>query len=159
MVSHLGLVAAVLLAALLSAPAANVGAAPVDNAAQSIAALRSAINTADAEAAIGLFTADAVVIQPRFGGLPQLYAGREQLRYWLGGLINQHVGLADTTAIVFLDDRLRWPALLTLDSLRDVGLDAVEVESEVVLADDDRISSLTMTYTPTAARRLLASGG
>src|SRR4051794_30399389 len=69
--------------------------------------LRSAINSEDPSSAAMLFAEDAVVIQPRLGGLPQTYVGREQIRFWLRALASQHARLAPRTAVVNDGNRAR----------------------------------------------------
>src|SRR5206468_3944977 len=53
--------------------------------------LRAALNASDVDSALHLFASDAVVIQPRIGGFPQIYVGQEQIRWWLRNLVTQHV--------------------------------------------------------------------
>ena len=49
------------------------------------------MNAYDVESSTDLFADDAVVIQPHVGGLPQIYLGQEQIRWWLRNLVAQHV--------------------------------------------------------------------
>jgi hypothetical protein len=150
-----GVVVLLWLATLLLASPGDVAAAdetlPID-------ALRTALNAADIDAASALFSDDAVVIQPRIGGLPQLYAGQQQLRWWLAGLAQQHASFGESPPAALVGGHYRWPSQMGVDALRQLGLETVDVESDITLAADGRIDALIIVYTPGAARRLLASG-
>src|SRR5436190_2152503 len=86
-VSVLAVVLAVTLAVSLSVPASLAE----DGRVRRICTLRSAINAGYVDAVVELFEPDAVVIQPRIGGLPQIYVGQAQIRWWLQRLMAQHV--------------------------------------------------------------------
>jgi hypothetical protein len=116
--------------------------------------LHAAINSDDLAAAIAVFADDAVVIQPRIGGLAQIYVGREQIRFWLRGLSAQHAGVEQLTATTVSGRGARWSEALAVDAFRELGLDRVELASDAVVDGDGRILSLTSVLTPEAARRL-----
>jgi hypothetical protein len=144
-------VAAVVLTAWLIAP---VGAmAGADPPTQAVDALHTAINGSDVDSSSNLFADDAVVIQPRIGGLPQVYVGQEQIRWWLRNLAAQHTqwNVVEPARVVSPND-LQWSDALSLDTFSELGLGSVEVNSELVLAADGRIESLTTVLTPASAR-------
>ncbi|HEY0582874.1 MAG TPA: hypothetical protein VGE94_11880 [Chloroflexota bacterium] len=154
MVKPSGVVVLLWLATLLLSSPGHVAAdetLPID-------ALRTAVNAGDIDAASALFTDDAVVIQPRIGGLPQLYGGQQQLRWWLAGLAQQHISFGESPPAALVDGHYRWPSQMGVDALRQLGLDTVDVDSDITLAADGRITALIIVYTPGAARRLLATG-
>src|ERR1700716_4148458 len=101
-------IAVVLVVLQILLPAATEAAAA--SPAETVDTLHLAINTNDLESSIALFADDAVVIQPRIGGLPQIYVGREQIRWWLRNLAAQHVSWALSEEPQFLGSRVRWSA-------------------------------------------------
>jgi len=140
------------LALLLIVPTAALAYA--DPSTEPTDAMITSIDAYDLDASVALFSDDAVVIQPHMGGLRELYVGSAQVRWWLRNLFAQHVHLsmlgrprADSGHILFSE-------LLAVDAYRQLGLAEVEVESDVVLARDSRISSLTTTLSPAAARSI-----
>ncbi len=127
--------------------------------AQPVAAFEAAFNAWDVEASAQLFSDDAVVIQPRVGGLPEIYVGQPQVRWWLSGMAAQHVHLAPSSSPRFDGDTVRWSEDLSVDVFRELGMDAVPVESDVVLTQDGHIQSLRIALTPQAARAIQAAPG
>src|SRR5207248_4583143 len=97
--------------------------------------LHVSLNAYDVEASLSVFAADAVVIQPRIGGLPQIYVGREQIRWWLNNLAAQHAQFDQSVASEAIGAHVRWSESLSVDAFRQVGLASVEVESDAVLDD------------------------
>jgi len=120
-----------------------------------VEALRAAMNAYDVETSVDLFTDDAVLIQPRLGGMPQVYVGHEQIRWWLRSLFAQHAhfDVPDSPERAVGHD-VRWTERFSIDVFRQVDVDAVDLESEAVLAPDGRFDSLTTVLTPGAARTL-----
>jgi hypothetical protein len=72
---------------LMRAPAAPPAFDEAERRRGPVEALRTAMNASDTDAAVDLFTDDAVLIQPRIGGMPQVYVGREQIRWWMRQLV------------------------------------------------------------------------
>src|SRR4051812_5303397 len=116
--------------------------------------LRASINSDNPSTGATLFAEDAVVIQPRLGGLPQIYLGRGQIRFWLRALASQHAHLAPRTAAAETGSRARWSDTLAIDAFQQLGVESAEVVSEAVLNGDRQIESLTSFFSPQAARRL-----
>jgi hypothetical protein len=135
-----------------SAPAALAADAPVDT-------LHASLNAYDVEGSLSMFAADAVVIQPRIGGLPQIYVGREQIRWWLRNLAAQHAQFSRSVSPEADGAHVRWSESLSVDAFRQIGLASVEVESDVVLDDSGRIDSLTTVLTPRSARDVQTAPG
>ena len=106
-----------------------------------------------------MFAEDAVVIQPRIGGLPQIYVGHRQLRWWLGSLAAQHAQYGQLAVPWTQGERLRWVDTFRVDAFSQLGLAAVELESEAVLSEDGLIASLTTVLTPTSARMVQQAPG
>jgi hypothetical protein len=117
-------------------------------------AMITAIDAYDLDASATLFSDDAVVMQPHMGGLPEMYVGSAQIRWWLRNLFAQHVHLAMRGGPRADSGHILFSELLAVDAYRQLGLAEVEVESDVVLAPDFRISSLTTTLSPDTARRI-----
>jgi hypothetical protein len=147
-----GVAAALLLATQLVLPVeiAAASASP----AQTVDTLHSAINTNDLESSSALFADDAVVIQPRVGGLPQIYVGRDQIGWWVRNLAAQHTHWTVAADPQFAGKHVRWSDMLSMDAFREQGLAAVAVDNDVVLNDEQRIESLTTVFTPQAARNV-----
>lgn len=135
-----------------SAPVALAADSPVE-------ALHASLNAYDVEGSLALFAADAVVIQPRIGGLPQIYVGRAQIRWWLRNLAAQHAQFGQSVSLESNAAHLRWSEFLGADAFRQIGLASVEVESDVVLDDSGRIESLTTVLTPRSARGIQSAPG
>jgi hypothetical protein len=150
-------IAVLALAVRLAAPAGAFAARePLD---QPVDELHDALNADDVDECASVFADDAVVIQPRIGGLPQIYVGQQQIRWWLRSLVAQHVSLTLATAPELSGNRLHWSDTFSLDALRQMGLPSVEIESDAVLDADQRIESLTTVYTPRAARSVQLAPG
>ncbi len=121
--------------------------------------LHAAVNAYDVDRSVGLFADDAVVVQPRVGGLPQIYVGREQIRWWQRRLVGQHVRIELAGTPRLAGTHVRWTDHFSVDAFRDLGLDGIDIDSDAVLALNGRIQSLTSVLTPEAARSLQASPG
>ena len=134
------------------APAALAADSPVDT-------LHASLNAYDVEGSLSVFATDAVVIQPRTGGLPQIYVGRDQIRWWLRNLAAQHAQFDRSVSPEADGAHVRWSDSLSMDAFRQIGLASVEVESDVVLDDAGRIDSLTTVFTPRGARDIQSAPG
>jgi hypothetical protein len=135
-----------------SVPAALAADSAVDT-------LHTSLNAYDVDGSLAVFAADAVVIQPRIGGLPQIYVGRDQIRWWLRNLAAQHAQFGRSVSPEADGARVRWSESLSLDAFRQIGLASVEVESDVVLDETGRIDSLTTVLTPRSARDIQSASG
>jgi hypothetical protein len=153
------LLAGLTLAVWLATHAGAVAAQ--DGPTQPVNALRTALNAYDLDKSTDLFADDAVVIQPRIGGLPQIYLGQEQIRWWLRNLADQHAHwTAAQPARLVSNQDIQWSDDLSVDAFRQLQLESLEVKSEAVLAGDGRIEALTTVLTPAAARSIqLAPAG
>jgi hypothetical protein len=121
--------------------------------------LNAAINVHDVDLGLEAFAEDAVVIQPRIGGLPQVYVGREEVRWWLRAQAAQHAHWTLLSEPEMVGDRVRFAQALSIDAFRDQGFEAVAVDSDVVIDEDERIRSLRTVLTPEAARSLQRAPG
>jgi hypothetical protein len=153
----LGMVAGGALAIRLLA-AANAFAAG-EPSSEIATTFQASINAHDVEGAASLFADNAIVMQPRMGGLPQTYVGRDEIRWWLRNLAAQNVHLDVAASPRLTDSHLQWSNTLTLDAFRELGPEPLAVESDAVLSSDGRIESLQMTLTPDSARRLHLAPG
>jgi hypothetical protein len=136
-----------MLAVLLALPVAAFGSP-----AETVDRLHAAINTNDVESSLALFADDAVVIQPRVGGLPQIYVGHDQIDWWMRNLAAQHTHLSSSEEPQVVGKHVRWSDLLSMDAFREQGLRSVAVDNDVILNDDQCIESLTTVFTPQAAK-------
>jgi hypothetical protein len=142
-----------MLALHIAAPAGAALAAETATP-QQVHTLRSALNAYDVEGSLSVFAEDAVLIQPRIGGAPQIYVGREQIRWWLRNLAVQHAQFGGSASAEVTGAHLRWSEVLSTDAFRGLGLASVEIESDVVLDDTGFIQSLTTVLTPRSARAI-----
>jgi hypothetical protein len=143
----------VTLALRIAAPAGAALAAETARP-QPVDTLRSSLNAYDVEGSLSVFAEDAVVIQPRIGGLPQTYVGREQIRWWLRNLAAQHAQFGGAASAEVNGAHVRWSEFLSADAFRQLGLAAVEIESDVVLDETGFIDSFTTVLTPRSARAI-----
>jgi len=151
--------ALVAVLALAGALAPADALAAEDPLAQPVEALHAAINAPEVDAAANIFAEDAVVIVPRVGGLPQIYVGREQIRWWLSNLAAQHARFEVASAPRVDGHQVRWSDAFSVDAFTQLGLSSVEVDADAVLTSDRHIASLTLVLTPEAARNLAAAPG
>jgi hypothetical protein len=149
-----GVIAAT-LAALCCLMASAIHVHAVESAdTQPLNRLRSAINSNNPTIAVSLFTEDAVVIQPRIGGMAQIYVGQEQISFWLRTLTAQHAQLELRSPIAYNGNHARWSETLAVDAFQQLGVEPLEIVSEAVLSGDGQIESLTSSFSPQAARAL-----
>jgi hypothetical protein len=144
--------ACTLLTVFLVAPSATFAAE--NGSVRPIEMLHMALNAGDVDGSVQLFSSQAVVIQPRIGGFPQVYVGEDQIRWWLNTLVRMHARWNVVEAPSLVGDRVRWSDSFTLDAFQQMRVVAADITSEAVLADDGRISSLTMVFTPATARSM-----
>jgi hypothetical protein len=153
------LLAVCLTLALHLAASAPAALAAQESPAQAIETLHASLNAYDVEGSLSVFAADAVVIQPRIGGLPEIYVGREQIRWWLRNLAAQHAQFDRPVSLDANGAHAHWSESLSVDAFRQIGLASVEVESDVVLDERGHIDSLTMVLTPHSARDIQSAPG
>jgi ketosteroid isomerase-like protein len=151
--SGLIVIAALALAAWLAALPASAFADSASPA-ETVSALSAALDAGDVDQASRLFADDAVVIQPRVGGLPQVSVGSAQINWWLSNLVQQHVRWDPDSTPEVVGNRVEWLHTFGVDAFRQLGMAPVEVDSEIVLTDDGRIESLRTSFTPNGARAL-----
>ena len=120
-------------------------------------ALQIAINSGDVDRGASYFAPGAVVIQPRIGGMPQVYVGRDQIRWWLARMSAEHARIEPLDEPELSRGHVRWSESLSLDVFRNVGVERVDLDADVVLSHDELIDSLTTVLTPDSARDLLGS--
>jgi hypothetical protein len=156
-VSKFALIAVLALAAAVSAP---VGARAASGSPMNVVeALHTAINVHDIDLGLEAFAEDAVVIQPRIGGLPQVYVGRQEIRWWLRAQAAQHAQWTLLSEPEMVGDQVRFSHALGIDAFRDKGFETVTVDSDIVIDEDGRIRSLRTVLTPEAARGLQRAPG
>jgi hypothetical protein len=119
-----------------------------------VVSFESAIDAADVSTSASLFADDAVVIQPRVAGLPEIYVGNDQIRWWLSGLIAQHAWFEPIGALQVDGDHVRWSDQFAVDAFRQLGLNAVDVESDALINADGQIAWLRTELTAESARRI-----
>jgi hypothetical protein len=124
----------------------EIAAAPVDE-------LHAALNAHDLESSLALFADDGLVIQPRIGGGPDVFVGRDEIRWWLQRMHAQHVRLMQSEPASVADGHVRWTDSVSLESYWQLGLDSVETSWDAVV-EHGRFQSLTIVLTPAGARRL-----
>ncbi len=139
--------------------AAAYALAQEDSSPELVERWHNAVNAYDVERSASLFADDAVVVQPRVGGLPQIYVGLEQIQWWHRGLVGQHVQFQLVGAPRRAGTHVRWTDHFSVDAFRDLGLDAIDIDSDAVLAQDGHIQSLISVLTPEAARSLQSAPG
>lgn len=120
-------------------------------------ALQAAINSGDVERGESYFAPNAVVIQPRIGGMPQIYVGRDQIRWWLTSMTAQHAYVESIGEPELSRGHVHWPETLSIDAFRQMGMDRVVLDTDVRLTNSEQIESLTTILTPGAARELAGS--
>jgi hypothetical protein len=126
------------------------------SAVQPVLSWQAALNAHDVERSVSVFTDDAVVIQPRVGGLPQVFVGREEITWWLRNLVAQGVQVEVYHEPVVDRGRATWVGTLSVDAYRGLGVEAAETVSEAVLRGG-QISSLTTVLTVEGAKQLHAA--
>src|SRR5262249_3596528 len=97
------------------------------------------------------------VIQPRVGGLPEIYVGQEQIRWWLNSLVAQHAAFGAPTATEVANGHARFTETFSADAFRQLGVGDVEVECDVEVNAEQRIRSMRWVLTPDSARRMQAA--
>jgi hypothetical protein len=130
-----------------------------DSSGQMVDTLHAAVNAYDVDRTVGLFADDAVVVQPRIGGLPQVYVGQDQIRWWQRRLVGQHVHIELAGVPRLAGTHVRWTDHFSVDAFRDLGLEVIDIDSDAVLSLNGRIQSLIGVLTPEAARSLQAAPG
>ena len=81
------------------------------------------------------------------------------IRWWFQRLMAQHVRFDPSSPLELDPHHVRWTDMLTADVFEQLGLGAIEIQSDAVLGDDLRIESLTTVLTPSSARRVQTAPG
>jgi len=115
--------------------------------------LHAAINNHDVEGSLVLFADDGLVFHPRVGGGPDIFIGRDEIRWWMQRLSDQNARLEQVDEPVLVDGHMRWTMLLALDAYRSLAIESIETRSDAIV-EGGRIQSLTIVPTPAGARRL-----
>ena len=114
-------------------------------------------NTNDLEAVMERFAEDAVVrTVPGLPGAPEQFVGKGQIRGFVQMLlVNFHVSSKN-----FQQDgeRVTWFATVTSDSIRAMGVPALDAECEAVIRHD-KIVSFVPTFTQDTLAKLAAAAG
>jgi hypothetical protein len=126
---------------------------------QRVEMLHVAINGPDVDASAKTFSEDAVVLVPRVGGLPQIYIGHQQIRWWLSNLMAQHAHFELASGLRADGNHVHWSDAFSVDAFRQLGVASVDVNADAVLTSDRYIQSLTIVLTPEAARNLAVTPG
>jgi hypothetical protein len=121
-------------------------------------ALQTAINAGDVDGAQSYFADNAVVIQPRIGGMPEVYVGRDQIRWWLTAMAAQHADFEMLDNPRQIDTGVQWASTMRIDAYRQLGINALTLDADAVLADPQHFEALRISLTPASARALAASG-
>jgi hypothetical protein len=143
-----------LLVADIAADVPEQGASAV----QPVLSWQTALNAHDVERSVSVFSEDAVVIQPKVGGLPQVFVGRDEITWWVRNLVAQGVQVELLHEPRLDGDRVAWVGTLSVDAYRGLGVPYTETASEAVLSDG-QISSLTTVLTPAGAKQLHRAPG
>ena len=159
-------VVAPLLIALMAALVPLVGRAdhlrpvqPEDPAAV-VAAYAAAVNAGDLAGILGLYADGAVHIAlPTPDGTAGVCLGKEQFGMWYKQSVadKDRVEVVDGTLAVD-GDRVTFVARLASDPWRELGIEALEANTEAVVVDG-RIASHVVMLTPESVRELLTARG
>ena len=157
------LLAVVLLAAALvplSGGAGPARAAQSDDPAAVVEAYVAAVNAGNLAAILGLYADDAVHIAlPTPDGSAGVCLGKEQFGMWYKQSVadKDRVEVVDGTLAVD-GDRVTFVARLASDPWRELGIEALEANTEAVVVDG-RIASHVVMLTPESVRELLTARG
>lgn len=121
------------------------------------AKLNAALNAHDANAALALFTDDAVVkILPEdvLGGV--IANGKEQVRVWLQGVVLDDIRVQALSSFQVLGNNVTWTESFFIYQYEDIGGGA---ESGVVgtaeaVVQEDKIRSFTLVFSPESVTKL-----
>lgn len=119
-----------------------------------VKALEAAANNHDLEAAVALFTDDAVIqIRPEAAG--GTYTGKQQIRQWFEGLYATNFRITVNIDNV-QGDTVTTRSTISSDALRGLGLVSLEgIEQYTV--QNGKLTALTFTYTDESLARLQAA--
>ena len=120
----------------------------------------AAVNAGDLEAILALYDDDAFHIAlPSPDGSAGVCVGKDQFRMWYEqSLANgDRVAVVDGTLAVD-GNQAAFVARLTSEPWRELGVEALEAHSEVVVIDG-RIMTHVVLLTPESVRQLQAAGG
>jgi ketosteroid isomerase-like protein len=116
-----------------------------------VTALDEAVNAGRLEAALALFSDDAVATFPSQPE-PNRFAGKEQIRNWLQSDISEgiHVESSERQAD---GERVVWTGRISLAAWRERGIAPIEGKGEAIIRDD-RIVSFTYAVLPESLARM-----
>jgi hypothetical protein len=112
-------------------------------------------NANNLEAVVARFADDAVVrTVPPLPGAPEQFVGTAQIRGFVQLLIsNFHV---ESKNFQQQGDRVTWFATVTSDSIRGLGVDALDADCEAII-QNGKIKAFTPTFTQESLARLAAA--
>jgi hypothetical protein len=115
----------------------------------------AAWNANDEDAVLRCFAADAVVhTEPALPGAPATFRGRNEIRQFVRTLIpNFHVRSRNVQE---QGDRVTWFATVTSDTIRQLGVDALDTDCEAIMQDGKTVA-FTVTFTPETLAELQAA--
>lgn len=112
-------------------------------------------NTDNLEGVIERFTDDAVVrTVPPLPGAPEKFIGKAQIRGFLQMLMGNF--RVESKNFVQEGDRVKWFASVTSDSIRNMGVDALDTDCEAIF-QNGKMKSFTPTFTQETLTRLAAA--
>lgn len=111
-------------------------------------------NSQDVERVLQLFTEDAVVTTPSLPGVPDRFEGRDQLR----GMVELYIPgfQATLTGLERRGDRVGFTATVRADAVRQMGLDALDEDNEVVV-QGGKVRSFSIGFTPETQAQVQAA--
>jgi hypothetical protein len=112
-------------------------------------------NRNDLEAVLNRFTDDAVVTTvPPLPGAPPSFRGKNEIRGFVQMLIpNFHVNSKDFAQ---QGNKVTWFATVTSDSIRAMGVDALEATCEAII-ENGRVKAFMPTFTQESLGKLAAA--
>lgn len=129
---------------------------PLRSAWETVAASLKPLREGDLDTCVAFFAQHVVVkLNGAPPGQPDSFKGREEVRAWLQGLLEQHFEIQEEL-IEAVGDTLRVRALTWIDATRQLGVAPLEA-TEVYVLKDGLIASLTWTITPESAAKLHAA--
>jgi hypothetical protein len=102
-------------------------------------------NSRDVARIVDLFAETAVLTTPPFPGLPSSFRGKEEIRQAVELYIPGFQ--ATLTGAQRHGDRLHFTARVSADALRQLGVETVDEENDLVVGGDGKVTSFTVGYT------------
>jgi len=136
-------------------PSSAAGQDPTDPA-DVMRAYTDAANAGDLEAALACWADDAIytVLPAAFTG-QSIFTGKAQIRSLAEAFVAQH-SRTELEDLRVDGERVTAHARSALDSVRRLGIDALEATAEAIV-HDGKIQSATYTFTPRSAQLLATS--